>query len=92
MRVPSNGSPVVISRGPTRAPDSNDSRNSIVSNVFVAGLRTVVMPHERNARPSASPKSSLRCVWISMRPGITVSFDASITVPACARLDAVRRS
>ena len=38
MREPSNGSPVVKSRGPIRAPDSNASRFSRVSYALVAGI------------------------------------------------------
>ena len=62
MRVPSNGSPVVKSRGPMRAPESHASRLSIASNVLAAGLRTVVIPQERKIRPRGSPNAALRCV------------------------------
>src|SRR4051812_50220297 len=30
--------------------------SDLASNALVAGFRTVVMPHDRNARPSGSPK------------------------------------
>ena len=69
MRVPSNGSPVVNTRGPTRTPDSIASRSSCPSNALVAGLRTVVMPNDSQMRPSASPYALVRCAWLSISPG-----------------------
>ena len=51
MRVPSSGSPVVNTRGPTRTPASIASRSSWPSNALAAGLRTVVTPNASKMRP-----------------------------------------
>ena len=57
------------------------SRSSTGSYGVLPGLRTVVMPNASHARPADSPKSGCRCEWNSIRPGITVRFEASTTCP-----------